>query len=181
MILRLKDTLEPGAPSPSRRVVTFDYNDDGPFIDRLLHRQYRWSDSTPPYQEMLDDLYRFLTQGNRPVPARLLGAWSSRNTAFLDYGELRITRDRLTWTDCLYEEFRVIGGDGEKTFHLEVVDPHCREGERGLFFVFDFSRPQDDTAADLWICHDRDQLARPAEERRCSRGVFVNQKPYQSD
>jgi hypothetical protein len=108
------------------------------------------------------------------APARLLGTWSPGATRDPD-GDLRITRERLSYSDCLYEEYRLIGGDGQRTFHVQVVDPHCRFGAQGLFFIFEFSdlaRPEEDTDVILSICHDRDQFDRPRAQRRCSWGTF---------
>jgi len=62
LILRLRDTLQAGAPSASGRVFGFDYDDDDFFIDNLLGKHYQQGDETPRYQEMLDDLHRYLTR-----------------------------------------------------------------------------------------------------------------------
>lgn len=65
LILRLRDTLQAGAPSASGRVFGFDYDDDDFFLDNLLGKHYQQGDDTPRYQEMLDDLHRYLTQRKR--------------------------------------------------------------------------------------------------------------------
>jgi hypothetical protein len=62
MIVRLRDTLEPGRPSPSGRVYSFEYRDNDFFIDDVLGKHYSGDGEVPQYQEMLDDLYNYLTQ-----------------------------------------------------------------------------------------------------------------------
>jgi hypothetical protein len=67
VIVRLRDTLEPGRLSHSGRVYSFEYTGNDYFIDDVLHKKYGGDDSaqTPRYQEMLDDLYNYLNQLQR--------------------------------------------------------------------------------------------------------------------
>lgn len=64
-IVRLRDALEPGRPSPSGRVYSFEYRDNDFFIDDVLGKHYSGDGETPRYQDMLDDLYNYLNQQTR--------------------------------------------------------------------------------------------------------------------
>jgi hypothetical protein len=46
-------------------VHSFEYHDNDFFIDEILGKRYLDDGQTPRYQEMLDDLYNYLTQQTR--------------------------------------------------------------------------------------------------------------------
>jgi len=87
LILRLKDTLEPGAPSPSKRVFMFDVPDDDRLVEGLLGKGYQNDDEdTPRYQEALDDLYLYLTQlGRDPKLCEEFRAQSNTRQRLAEY------------------------------------------------------------------------------------------------
>jgi hypothetical protein len=110
-------------------------------------------------------------------PLGLLGSWSPYSKNYLEFGNLEISPDKLTWARCRNVPYSVIGSEGAARYIELDPKSSCslRNRPAAVLVVL-----VEGDKLEVSICRSKDELKKERENRFCSWGVlYRHNKPLQ--
>lgn len=98
----------------------------------------------------------------------LVGTWEPESKNYLEFGDLVMKTDKLTWGICKDVPYSVLGAEDGTYYTVLQRSPSCRLRGEASFLIFEVTSNK----LEVSICNERAEMDKAPKERLCSRGVL---------
>ena len=104
-----------------------------------------------------------------PIADDLQGAWEPMSRNYLEFGQLTIKADNLSWGTCVETKFNVLYVEDD-TYYIQLHrSPLCKLRGKSSFLIIESTTQ----GLEVAICKDRVEMKKPRNARLCSWGILT--------